>query len=160
MQIHFTVTCLRVSAQTRAAAPRRGQPACRTCRFAPCPSLPPFHPFLRTSHCLASGVPSHSHSYIHLLAIVCICVHVCCVHRCRRAQFVFVCTHYALLLSWLLLRVSEWQHFGNGPKCCKIIKIFQVENLAGSTSQYLISHIMSHSAVMMLFCGSYCCHLL
>lgn len=65
-QTRFTATCLRVSAQTRAAAPRRGQPVCRTCRYAPCPSPPPSHPFLRTSHCLASGVPSPHHSFVCL----------------------------------------------------------------------------------------------
>lgn len=60
----FTVTCHQVSAQTLAAAPRRGQPVCRTCRSAPCPSLPPSHPLLSTSQCLASGVPSHPHSLV------------------------------------------------------------------------------------------------
>lgn len=60
----FTVTCHQVSAQTLAAAPRRGQPVCRTCRSAPCPSLPPSHPSLSTSLCLASGVPSHPHSFV------------------------------------------------------------------------------------------------
>lgn len=63
-QTLFTVTCLRASAPTPAAAQRRGQPACPTCRFARCPSLPPSHPFLRTSQCLASGVPFHHHSFI------------------------------------------------------------------------------------------------
>lgn len=66
----FTATCLQGSAQTLAAAPRRGQPVCRTCRFAPCPSLPPSHPSPRTSHCLASGVPSHPHSCVCLLCVV------------------------------------------------------------------------------------------
>lgn len=73
MQTHFTVTCLRGSALTLAAAPRRGQPAVR---FAPCPSLPPSHPFLRTSQCLASGVPSHHHSFI-CWQCVCVLGHWC-----------------------------------------------------------------------------------
>lgn len=64
MPTPFIVTCHQVSAQTLAAAPRRGQPVCRTCRFAPCPSLPPSHPLLNTSQCLASGVPSHPHSFV------------------------------------------------------------------------------------------------
>lgn len=69
MQTPFTATCLRASAQTQAAAPRRGQPVCRTCRYAPCPSPPPSHPFLRTSHCLASGVPSRHHSFVCLQTV-------------------------------------------------------------------------------------------
>lgn len=89
MQTHFTVTCLRASAQTPAAAPRRGQPACRTCRFAPCPSLHPSHPFLRTSQCLASGVPSHHHRFIRWQLGVCVCVLNSLNHWCVHIMFCY-----------------------------------------------------------------------
>lgn len=106
-QTPFTVTCHQVSAQTLAAAPRRGQPVCRTCRFAPCPSLPPSHPLLRTSHCLASGVPSRHHSFICCqIQLVCMCV--------LSLSKPLVCSHVrnlALLASQLSLCVSSCKLF-------------------------------------------------
>lgn len=117
MQTPFTVTCLQVSAQTPAAAPRRGQPACRTCRFAPCPSLPPSHPFLRTSHCLASGVPSHHHSFICWQLCVCVCdsLNHWCVHimRCYHHGFHDV-SHSVNILELNQKCFENDEHFADG----------------------------------------------
>lgn len=99
-QTRFTATCRRASAPTRAAAPRRGQPVCRSCRYARCPSLPPSHPFLRTSHSLASGVPSHLRSFV--------CLQTACV--CSFIQITAMLFSHALsqsLLSLCLINISS-----------------------------------------------------
>lgn len=106
-QTPFTATCLQASAQTRAAAPRRGQPVCRTCRYAPCPSPPPSHPFLRTSHCLASGVPSPHHSFVCLQTVHVFEVLSRSPRRCRACWWRNDVCFTALASSFIIL-TSPW----------------------------------------------------
>lgn len=125
MQIPFTVTCLRASAQTRAAAPRRGQPVCLTCRFAPCPSQPPSHPFLRTSQCLASGVPSHS---------------VICLLWLRVQVWVFPLSEFRCSRAlWLIFdKINEWMVDAIWfPPSCHVTANITVSRSCGVTVVFL-----------------------